>query len=49
MYALNSVASRDSRDMCTVPCYKGKGDKYECNSYRSICLMGVVGKLQGIW
>ena len=42
-----SVAPRDFRDMCMVPCYKGKGDKYDCNSYRGICLMSVVGKLYG--
>ena len=28
-----SVAPRDFRDMCLVPCYKGKGDKYNCNIY----------------
>ena len=27
-----------------VPVYNGKGDKYEGNSYRGICLMKVVGK-----
>ena len=44
MYALKSVAPRDFRDVCMMPVYKGKGDKYECNSYRGICLMSVVGK-----
>ena len=42
-----SVAPRDFRDMCLVPCYKGKGDKHECNNYRGICLMSVVGKVYG--
>ena len=42
-----SVTPRDFRDMCIVPCYKGKGDKQDCNSYRGICLMSVVGKLYG--
>ena len=42
-----SSAPRDFRDMSVVPCYKGKGDKYECNSYRGISLMSVVGKLYG--
>ena len=27
-----------------VPEYKGKGDKYECNNYKDICLMSVVRK-----
>ena len=38
------VASRDFMDMCMVSAYKGKGGKYECNSYRGICLMSVVRK-----
>ena len=42
-----SAAPRDFRDLCMVPCYKGKGDKCECNSYRGICLMSVVGKVYG--
>ena len=29
-----SAAPRVFRDMCMVPCYKGKGDKCECNSYK---------------
>ena len=39
------VVPRDLRYMCVVPCYKGKADKYERNSYRGICLMSVVGKI----
>ena len=42
-----SVTPRDFRDMCIVPCYKGKGDKHDCNSYRGMCLMSVVDKLHG--
>lgn len=32
---------------CIVPLYKGKGDKYECTSYRGISLLSVVGKVYG--
>ena len=39
-----STSPRDFKDMCMVACYKGKGDKCECNSYGGICLMCVVGK-----
>ena len=42
-----NAAPRDFRDMCMVPVYKGKGDKYECNNYSSICLMSVAGKGYG--
>ena len=38
----------DWRSACVVPLYKGKGDKHECNSYRGISLLSVVGKLYGI-
>ena len=30
-----------------VPVYKGKGEKYDCNSYRGICLISAVGKVYG--
>ncbi len=30
-----------------VPLYKGKGDKYECTSFRGISLLSVVGKVYG--
>ena len=42
-----SVAPRDFRDMCMMPVYKGKGDKYECNSYRGIYVMSVIGTVYG--
>ena len=32
---------------CIVPLYKGKGDRYECTSYRGISLLSVVGKVYG--
>ena len=35
----------DWRSACVVPLYKGKGDKYECSSYRGISLSSVVGKV----
>ena len=37
----------DWRSACVVPLYKGKGDKYECSSYRGISLLSVVGKVYG--
>ena len=46
-YVLKIATPRDFRDMCMMPCNKGKGDKCECNSYRSISLMSVVGKVNG--
>ena len=36
-----SVAPRDFRDMCMVPVYKAKKDKYECNSCRGMRLMNM--------
>ena len=38
---------QDWMDACIVPIYKGKGDKKECNNYRGISLLSVVGKLYG--
>merc|ERR1712035_290651 len=35
----------DWRSACVVPLYKGKGDKYECSSYRGISLLSIVGKV----
>ena len=32
---------------CVVPLYKGKGDKFDCGSFRGISLLSVVGKLYG--
>ena len=37
----------DWRGACTVPLYKGKGDKCECSNSRGISLLSVVGKLFG--
>ena len=37
----------DWASACVVPLYKGKGDKYECTSYRGISLLSVVGKVYG--
>ncbi len=31
----------------TVPLYKGKGKREECNNYRSISLLSVAGKIYG--
>ena len=38
----------DWRGACTVPLYKGKGDKCEYRNSRGIRLLSVVGKLYGI-
>ena len=35
----------DWMSACVIPLYKGKGDKYECTSFRDICLLSVVGKV----
>ena len=32
MYSLKRELHKDFRDMCMVPVYKGKGDKYGYNS-----------------
>ena len=37
----------DWRNACIVPLYKGKGDRFECGSYRGISLLSVVGKVYG--
>ena len=37
----------DWHGACTVPLYKGKGDKCECSNSRGISLLSVVGKLFG--
>ena len=41
------VVPMDWRGACTVPLYKGKGDKCECSNSRGIRLLSVVGKLYG--
>ena len=32
---------------CMVPLYKGKGDVHECNNFRGVNLLSVVGKVYG--
>src|SRR6201990_981488 len=41
------VVPQDWQDACVVPLYKGKGDKFECGSYRGISLLSVVGEVYG--
>ena len=41
------VVPVDRRGTCTVPLYRGKGDKYECSNSRGISLLSIVGKLYG--
>src|SRR6201990_1373940 len=43
----SGVVPQDWQDACVVPLYKGKGDKFECGSYRGISLLSVVGKVYG--
>ncbi|CAG4979837.1 unnamed protein product [Colias eurytheme] len=38
---------QDMRDANIITLYKGKGDRGDCNSYRGISLLSVVGKLFG--
>ena len=40
----SGVVSEDWRPVVTVPLYKSKRDKIECENYRGISLLGVVGK-----
>ena len=44
---VSGVVPKEWCEACIVPLYKGKGDKYECGSYRGISLLSVVGKLYG--
>ena len=37
----------DWKIACVVPLYKGKGERLECNNYRGISLLSVVGKAYG--
>ncbi len=37
----------DWTSTCVVPLYKGKGDKYECTSFRGISPLSVVGTVYG--
>uniref|UniRef100_A0A3P9JF00 ribonuclease H n=1 Tax=Oryzias latipes TaxID=8090 RepID=A0A3P9JF00_ORYLA len=43
----NGQVPLDWMSACVVPLYKGKGDKYECGSFRGISLLSVVGKVYG--
>ena len=42
-----SVVPVDWVIACMVPLYKGKGDVHECNNFRGISLLSVVGKVYG--
>ncbi len=35
----------DWMSVCAVPLHKGKGDKYECTSFKGISLLSDVGKV----
>ncbi len=47
MFQSRDIAPLAWRSACVVPLYKGKGDKFECNSFRGISLLGEVGKVYG--
>ncbi len=42
-----SKVPEDWRKAITVPLYKGKGNREECNNYRGISLLSVPGKIYG--
>ncbi len=44
---LSSMVLNDWTSACVAPLYKGKGDKYECTSFRDISLQSVAGKVYG--
>ncbi len=44
---LSSMVTIDWTSACVVPLYKGKGDKYECTSFRDISLLSAAGKVYG--
>ena len=39
---VSGVVPKEWCEACIVPLYKGKGDKYECGSYRGISLLSVL-------
>ena len=39
------VVPNDWRSAMTVALYKGKRERNECKNYRSISLLGIVGKI----
>ena len=41
----SGVVPEDWRSAVVIPLYKGKGERTECNNYRSISLFSVVGKI----
>ena len=41
----SGVVPEDWRSAMIVPFYKGKGEGTECNNYRGISLLSVVGKI----
>ena len=41
----SGVVFEDWRYAVIVPLYKGKGERTECNNYRNISLLSVVGKI----
>ncbi|KAL7637490.1 UNVERIFIED_CONTAM: hypothetical protein RMT77_012218 [Armadillidium vulgare] len=41
------VVLQDWQDACFVPLNEGKGDKFECASYRGISLLSVARKVYG--
>ena len=43
----SSVVPEDWKKGIIIPIYKGKGDRWECNSHRGISLLSIVGKVYG--
>ena len=41
----SGVVSEDWRSAVIAPLYKGKVESTGCKNYRSICLLGVIGKI----
>ena len=41
----SGVVPEGWRSAVIVPLYKGKGERTECNNYRGISLLSVVGKI----
>ena len=41
----SGVVPEDWRSALIIPLYKGKGERTECNNYRRISLLIVVGKI----
>ncbi len=45
VYAREGSVPLEWRSACVVPLFKGKGNKFECSSFRGISLLSVVGKV----